>query len=266
MASNRYKTSTASPDAKPAAILDNDTAKPQHTYSKYTDEWYDVSAVISNMPETFDNESKLDKEGRVYKYVNNEWHIYDMMDSSPSEDDLDAIVDGKSEFPCVHDIGAGAATAHMLLMTKNSSNNEYECHPICYGGNGNGKYAYLADVDQICIEGCRTNIDKDGFFWLEGTDVSFANLIFSYKPVYHIRCYASDNSGIRFVKLSCDTNDNAGNNAVITADYDQTTTSKTFQIKKFNDAGDNIDATKDYTTLTLSGTPTSPDDILVEVW
>lgn len=244
--------------------------------------------VVSGMPETFSNDVKLDHEGRLYKYVNGEWHVYDIMDSAPITDEsgVELTLDGvaeSAEYPSFSDISAGAASSHRLVLYKGSSDDSYiySIHPIKYGveydANGNsGKNVYYADVDYLVNDGFTQygaesvltyDQDIDGLFHCNETSflkIDWTKIAFAYKPVYNVRVYAaSDASTIRYVKVSTVSVGSESAESYISA-ATSSSNDKTFIIRNIDEANDSSGS--NFTIFTIRGTATSPDQIIMEVW
>jgi hypothetical protein len=247
----------------------------------------DDQYIVSSMPETFNGDVKLDCEGRLYKHVGDEWHVYDMMDALPITDEsavpltLD-MVSGSAEYPSFSDISAGAASSHRLILSKDSSN-IYNIRPIKYGveydavGNSK-KNVYFADVDYLVnaafsykwyggAMAVQAYDENDGLFHCNETTywtIDWTKIAFSYKPVYNIKVYAaSDASKIRYVKLSTVSIGSESAEKYIAAET-SSSDGKTFIIRNIDEANDASGS--NFTIFRLTGTDTSPDQIMLEVW
>lgn len=285
----KYQKSTAADTATPDVIFK--TIADDHKSNTYTGaqgdlmnkDFIDNQYVVSDMPETFNGDVKLDHEGRLYKYVNNEWHVYDMMDSTPITDEsgnpltLDDV-SGSAEYPSFSDISAGASTSHRLVLTKSALSSGkyiYSMNLIYYGMttvNGSQKYVYSADVD--CLLGIESEyIDRrayyepaaDGLFYYDKNMSSLDDtvLAFSYKPVYHIKVYAgADVSGLSYVR--CFLYKSSGSESAIAVES-SSSDSKIFTLRNMDDANDTKDFPA-YSMIRVYGTKTSPDQIMLEVW
>ena len=291
----KYQTSTAEKTATPDAILK--AIADDHKSKTYDGAQEDLKNkefmndgagyVVSDMPETFNGDVKLDREGRLYKYVDGEWHVYDMMDSAPITDESGhnltlAVVSGSAEYPSFSDISAGAASSHRLILSKDSSN-IYNICPIKYGVEYDAvgdstKNVYFADVDYLVnaafstkdfggASAVRTYDEGDGLFHCNETSfcrIDWTKIAFSYKPVYNIKVYAaSDASKIRYVKLSTVSIGSESAEEYIAAET-SSSDGKTFIIRNIDEANDASGS--NFTIFRLTGTDTSPDQIMLEVW
>jgi hypothetical protein len=262
-------------------ILNNEYAGDQDDLKNK--DFIDDQYIVSDMPETFNDDVKLDHEGRLYKYIGSEWHVYDIMDDLPITDEsgdpltLD-VVSGSAEYPSFSDISAGASTSHRLVLTKSalpSGKYIYSMNLIYYGMttvDNLQRYVYSADVD--CLLGSETKvIDRracyepaaDGLFYyhkdMYGLDDTV--LAFSYKPVYHIKVYAgADVSGLSYVR--CFIYKASGSESAIAVES-SSSDSKIFTLRNMDDANDTKDSPA-YSMIRVYGTKTSPDQIMLEVW